>query len=373
MDCTPVVVAARRTAIATSGRAFAALTASDLAAPVLHSVAAEVLDAGDRIDDVVLGVARSLGGNPARVAVLSAGLDPQIPGMTVDRQCGSGLAAICVAADMVRSGSATIVLAGGTESASTAPAGRARFAPDEIGDPDMGPAAEELARVRGIARERQDTYARRSHLRAMAADMSAEIIPVAGLQRDLRPRAITAEVLARMPAAFVADGTVTAGNSCGISDGSAVVAIVPQWWSTERGLPGLAIRGSAVVGVDPRLPGLGPVPAIEQALDNCGLTLADIDILEITEAFAAQVLAVTDALGLDALDADGMRICPQGGAIAMGHPWGASGAILMVRLFSQLVRQAVRSESSSKQPGRGIAACAVGGGMGVATVVERVG
>lgn len=378
MDCTPVVVAARRTAIATSGRAFATLTASDLASPVLEAVIADVLRAGDRIDDIVLGVARSPGGNPARVASLTAGLDPTVPGMTVDRQCGSGLAAIQVAADRVRAGSATIVLAGGSESASTAPAGRARFAPEVVGDPDMGPAAEDLARAHGIARERQDAYAYRSHARALAADFSAELVEVAGLQQDMRPRAVKSEVLARMPAAFVPGGTVTAGNSCGISDGAAVVAIVPEWWRAERGLPGLAILGSAAIGVDPRLPGIGPAPAIEQVLRTCDLDLGQIDVLEITEAFAAQVLAVTDALSLDALGADATRICPQGGAIAMGHPWGASGAILMVRLFSQLVRdpiardQVMRDADLGSGPRLGIASCAVGGGMGLATVVERV-
>lgn len=365
MDRTPVIVAARRTAIATAGQSFDALTVSELAVPVVHAVIADALHPGDRIDDLVLGVARSPGGNPARVAGLAAGLDAAVPAMTVDRQCGSGLAAIQVAADMVRAGSATIVLAGGAESASTAPPGRARFAPDEIGDPDMGPAADDLARARSISRERQDAYAIRSHARALASDMSAEIVPVAGLQRDVRPRALRSEVLARMPSAFAAGGTVTAGNSCGISDGAAMAVIVPEWLRAERGLPGLAMRCSSAIGVDPRLPGIGPAPAIEVLLAQAGIDIDAIDVLEVTEAFAAQVLAVTDALGLDALGADGHRICPQGGAIAIGHPWGASGAILMVRLFSQLVRR--------DGPRLGIAACAVGGGMGLATLVERVG
>lgn len=364
-DLTPVIVAARRTAIATFGQTFAHLSASDLAAPVIQAVIADALRADDPIDDLVLGVARGPGGNPARVAGLTAGLDASIPAITVDRQCGSGLAAIQVACDMVKAASARIVLAGGAESASTAPAGRARFAPDDIGDPDMGPAAEELAEVRGITRERQDAYAARSHVRALMADMSAEIVEVAGLVRDARPRSMRPEVLARMPAAFVPHGTVTAGNSCGISDGAALVAVVPEWWRAERALPGLAVRGSAAIGVDPRLPGIGPAPAIERLLHQAGIGLADVDVLEITEAFAAQLLAVTDALGLDALGRDADRICPQGGAIAVGHPWGASGAIGMVRLFTQLVRQ--------DGPRLGIAACAVGGGMGLATLVERVG
>lgn len=367
VDRTPVIVAARRTAVVTADRGFAALTVSDLAAPVLQAVADEVPRNGDPIDEVVLGVARSPGGNPARVAGLAAGLGPSVPGMTVDRQCGSGLAAIAVAADMVRAGSATVVLAGGAESASTSAPGRARFAPEELGDPDMGPAAEDLARIRGIGRERQDAYALRSHARALAADFAGEIVVVGDQQRDGRPRALKAEVLARMPGAFVPGGTVTAGNSCGISDGAAAVAIVPAWWQAERRLPGLAIRGSVAVGVDPRLPGIGPAPAIERVLARCGRQLGEVEVLEITEAFAAQVLAVTDALGLDPLGADAGRVCPQGGAIAIGHPWGASGAILMVRLFSQLVR------GGGPAPRLGIAACAVGGGMGLAMLVERVG
>jgi len=364
-DRTPVVVSARRTAVATAGQRFADLSVSDLAAPVIRAVIADVLPGEDQVDDLVLGVARGPGGNPARVAGLAAGLDPSVPAITVDRQCGSGLAAIQVACDMVLAGRATIALAGGAESASNAPAGRAPFAPDDLPDPDMGPAADDLAHVRGITRARQDDYALRSHARALAADMSAEIVRVAGVDRDTRPRPMRAEVLARMPAAFVPEGTVIAGNSCGVSDGAAMVVIVPEWWRAERGLPGLAVRGSVAVGVDPGLPGIGPAPAIERLLDATGIDLSQVDVLEITEAFAAQVLAVTDALGLDALGRDANRICPQGGAIAIGHPWGASGAIAMVRLFSQLVRQG--------GPRRGIAACAVGGGMGLATLVERVG
>lgn len=372
-DTTPVIVAARRTAIGTAGRALAALSVDELLAPVLRCIARESLKAGDRIDQVIAGVARGPGGNPARVAALAAGLDPAVAGLTVDLQCGSGLAAICLAADMVAAGSAAIVLAGGTESASNASLGRARFAPADIGDPDMGPAAEALARHFGISRERQDEYAIRSHERALASRelTAAEIVPVAGLTEDQRPRHLKADVLARMPAAFVSDdadppGTVTAGNSCGISDGAAVVMIVPEWWRAERGLAGLAMRSWATVGVDPRLPGIGPVPAIDRVLAAASLTLADLDVLEITEAFAAQVLSVTDALGLEALGVDAHRVCPLGGAIAMGHPWGASGALLMVRLFTELM-----PASSGRRVG--VASCAVGGGQGIAALVERTG
>lgn len=370
-DCTPVIVAARRTAIGTAGRALAALSVDELLAPVLREIARESLGPGDHVDQVVAGIARGPGGNPARVAALAAGLDPNVAGITVDLQCGSGLAAICLGADMVAAGSATIVLAGGAESASNAPVGRARFAPSEIGDPDMGPAAEDLARHFGVSRKRQDEYAIRSHERALASRelIASEIIPVAGLTEDQRPRHLKAEVLARMPAAFVSDdtsppGTVTAGNSCGISDGAAAVMIVPEWWRAERRMTGLAMRSWATVGVDPRLPGIGPVPAITRILAATSLTLDELDVLEITEAFAAQVLSVTDALGLDALGSDAGRICPFGGAIAIGHPWGASGALLMVRLFTLLVRH-----SDGRRVGA--AACAVGGGQGIAALVER--
>lgn len=370
-DCTPVIIAARRTAIGTAGRALADLSVDELLAPVLQEIARGSLGPGDDIDQVVAGVARSPGGNPARVAALAAGLDPSVAAITVDLQCGSGLAAICLAADMVRAGSATIVLAGGAESASNAPSGRARFAPSDIGDPDMGPAAEDLARHFRVSRERQDEYALRSHERALAsrALLASEIVPVAGLTQDQRPRHLKREVLARMPAAFASDdadppGTVTAGNSCGISDGAAAVMVVPEWWRAERGLAGLTMRSWATVGVDPRLPGIGPVPAISRILAATSLTLDDLEVIEITEAFAAQVLSVTDALGLDALGVDADRICPLGGAIATGHPWGASGALLMVRLFTQLI---------PPSSGRRFAAatCAVGGGQGIAALVER--
>jgi len=371
-DLTPVVVAARRTAVATAGQHFAQLTAAELAAPVLQALVAQAhLTPPEVVDDVILGMARSPGGNPARMASLLAGLDVVVPAVTIDRQCGSGLAAITMGADMVRSGTATVVLAGGMESASLATPGRAAFAPASIGDPDMGPAAQDLADARSISRQQQDSYAARSHARALEADLSAEIVPIAGLSVDPRPRRMSPALLARMPAAFSPYGTVTAGNSCGISDGAAAVVIVPEWWRAERGLPGLALRSWCAVGVDPRLPGMGPAPAIRRVLEQAGMSLDAVDVLEIVEAFAAQLLAVTDDLGLDALGADGGRICPLGGAIAIGHPWGASGAIAMVRLFTLLARP--ERAGAGRRPRVGIAACAVGGGMGIAALVERVG
>jgi acetyl-CoA C-acetyltransferase len=319
------------------------------------------------VQEVVLGNCTGPGGDLARVAALAAGLGTDVPGLTVDRQCGSGLAAVDVGAALVRPGG--LVLAGGVESASTAPLRfwpgeppvryeRAPFAPASVGDPDMGFAADLLAEERGVGRGRQDGYAARSHQRAWAATeeglLDEELVPVGGLARDERPRkGMTAARLGRLPATFRPGGTVTTGNSCGINDGAGVVAVAPA----SSGLPGLRILATASAGVDPNRPGLGIVPATRLALERAGLGLDDIDVVELNEAFAGQVLACCDELGLS-----DDRVCVQGGALALGHPWGASGAVLAVRLFSQMERQG---------RGRyGLAAIAVGGGQGVAMVVE---
>jgi acetyl-CoA C-acetyltransferase len=364
-----VVVAARRTPVATAGRGLAELDAAGLAAPVLAALHADGADLAVPVGDVVLGNCCGPGGNVARVAALAAGLGPSVPGVTADRQCGAGLEALRLAAALVRAGEARLVLAGGTESATQARDGGARapFAPPGWPDPDMGVAAEALAASAGVSRRRQDAYAARSHRLAVASahagTFDAELVAVAGCRHDDRPRRRLGEdVLARMPAAFVPGGPVTAGNSCGINDGAAALAVVSA--ADADGLAGLRVVASAVAGVDPALPGLGPVPAVRAVLDRVGIPLGAVDVVEITEAFAAQVLASADALGLDPLGSDGVRICPEGGAIALGHPWGASGALLVVRLFSSLVRRRL---------GRyGLAACAVGGGQGVAVLVEAV-
>ncbi|HEY6737252.1 MAG TPA: thiolase family protein, partial [Actinopolymorphaceae bacterium] len=250
-----------------------------------------------------------------------------------------------------------------TRSIDGVPYDRARFAPPPYADPEMGAAADALAREAGISRERQDAYAARSHARALAALESKrfveEIVPVGGVDRDDRPRAgITRDRLARLPAAFVEGGTVTAGNSCGVNDGAAAVALVPA--SRLDGVAGLRVLDWACVGCDPALPGLGPVPAVRAVLERQGLELEDIGAIEIVEAFAGQVLACADAL-----EVDPERLCREGGAIALGHPWGASGAVVMVRLFGQLVRH--------DGPDLGLACAAIGGGMGIAVLVERVG
>ncbi len=384
---TPVVVAARRTPVGTAGRALAGVDVVDLTAAALTALVGDLTAAGvlpgARIDDVVIGNTRGPGGDIARVAALRAGLGVAVPGVTIDRQCGSGQAAVHQAASEILSGAADLVLAGGAESASTQPVTawpggavftRPPFAPVAFGDPEMGAAADDLAADRGIDRERQDAYAHRSHRLSLASISSGvedgEIVPVAGLRQDERPRPISMSVLQRLPAAFQPGGTVTAGNSCGVSDGAAVLAVVPEELRARLGLPGLALRAWTSAGVDPRLPGLGPVPAVDALFARAGIDWMAVDVVEITEAFASVVLACCDAWGLDPLGRDRERVCPQGGAIARGHPWGASGALLVVRLFSQLVRSV---DNGCDRPSVGVATCAIGGGQGLALLAERVG
>jgi acetyl-CoA C-acetyltransferase len=361
---TPVVVAARRTPVGTAGHALRELDVVALAAPVLRAVLDDAAGRRDDVGDVVLGNVMGPGGDVARVATLAAGFGHRVPGLTVDRQCTSGLDAVALAAGRVRAGESHLLLAGGVESASTSerPYARAPFVPTGHADPDMGEAAETVAREAGVGRDRQDHYAAGSHARAVAATdagrFRAEIVPVGGLWHDERPRRGLDEArLARLPAAFVAGGTVTAGNTCGVGDGAAAVAVVSE--GRRGGRPGLAVRAVHVVGTDPARCGLAIVPAVHGALARAGLEVGDLGAVELTEAFAGQVVACLDALGLPR-----DLVCADGGAIALGHPWGASGAVLVVRLFTRMVRQ--------DGPRYGLAACAAGGGQGVAVVVERV-
>lgn len=371
-DRTPVVVAARRTPIGTAGGALGTLPADRLAEPVLRALLA---DAGvGSVDDVLLGNVLGPGGNPARSAALRAGLGVHVPAMTVDRQCASGLAAITSAAAMLRGGDVDWILAGGVESTSTAPWRawrprsateppvfylRAPFAPPEFGDPDMGPAADVVAAEAGVGRRRQDEFAARSHERAVAAQeegrFAAELVEVGGVAADERPRSgFTTRRLARFRPAFTADGTATAANSCGISDGAAAVLLTTEDNRRARGLAGMRLVSSATRGVAPDRLGLGAVPAMREVVAR-----ASPDVVEFNEAFAGQTLACLDAVGIDE-----RSVSPDGGAIALGHPWGASGAVLMVRLFSRLVRDGSAAA--------GMAALSSGGGLGVASVWERV-
>ncbi|MET0863995.1 MAG: thiolase family protein [Nakamurella sp.] len=378
----PVLVGGRRTAIGTAGHAFRTCDVIELAAPVLAAVADQVSVLDLPIDDVILGNCLGPGGDIARVAGLAAGLGDAVPGVTVDRQCGSGLEAVLQAASRVRAGEAELVLAGGVESASTAPwrywpptggtdperYTRAPFAPPGYPDPDMGDAADALAALLGISRRRQDNYAARSHLltwqAADAGSYDTEIVAVQGVSRDERPRAgLTADRLARLRPSFGESGTATAGNSCGISDGAAAVAVTTEHAASDAGLPYLRIVAAAVAAGRPDLPGLAPAPAVRRLLAapaavQRGLTLADIGAVEITEAFASVVLAVIDDLGLDQ-----DLVCADGGAIGLGHPWGASGTILLLRLAARML--------APTGPSLGLATCAIGGGQGLAVLLER--
>lgn len=362
----PVIVAARRTPLALRGRALAGADVGVLGGAVVAAVVADAgLARGEAIADVVLGNCVGPGGNPGRIAALAAGLGPAVPGGTVDRQCGSGLAAILDAAASVRVDGRPRV-AGGVESASTAPERsrdgvaytRAPFTPSGFADPDMLRAAEDLAARDGIGRARQDAHAARSHLRAATAvtagRFDAEIVAIGAARRDdaIAPNAAVRE---RLPALFPG-GTVTAGTSTRIGDGAAAVVVAAAG-------PGLAIRAGAVVGVDPALPGIGAAPAIEAVLAAAGASIHDVAAIELVEAFAAQSIGVLSRLGIAD---DDPRVCADGGALALGHPWGASGAVAVVRLFSRLVR------GGAPVGTRGIAAASIGGGMGVAALVEVV-
>ena len=375
-----MLVGGRRTAIGTAGHALARVDVIGLTAPVLAAVAEHCKPLDRPVDDVIIGNCLGPGGNIARVSALAARLGDTVPGVTVDRQCGSGLDAVLQAAARVRAGDADLVLAGGAESASTAPwrfwppadgadpvrYTRAPFAPSGFPDPDMGQAADLLARRLGISRQRQDEYAARSHQLTVDTrsngEFDAEIVAVKGVSKDERPRpGMTVQRLSRLRPSFDPDGTATAGNSCGISDGAAAVGVTTEQAARAAGLPYLRIVAAAVAAGRPDLPGLGPAPAVRRLLDRPaahGIGLADIGAVEITEAFASVVLAVIDDLGLDQ-----NLVCAQGGAIGLGHPWGASGTMLLIRLAARMLRP--------DGPALGLAACAIGGGQGLAMLLER--
>lgn len=382
----PVIAAAFRTPIGRVNGTLAAIEPASLAAPLLRRILQDTGLAAEDVDDVLLGNAANSAGNLARLAALEAGLSVSVPGLTIDRQCGSGLEAIALAARLVTAGAGRLYLAGGTESSSRAhlrfrppltpdgvpePVRRARMAPDAIGDPDMGIAAENVASHAGISRARQDAFALESHRRAVAAQkagrFAGEIVPLdtpAGrIAQDECPRENTSlEKLAALKPVFRPDGTVTAGNACPVNDGAAVVLVTSLAEARRRGLTMLLeLVDSATVGVDPNLLGLGPVPAMEKLVArNPGLDAAAIPYIEFNEAFAAQVLASLDALGIDHA-----IVNREGGALALGHPYGASGAILVTRLFAQMRAADAGTEA--------LALMGIGGGMGIATLFRKRG
>lgn len=350
------LIAARRTPVVPRGGGFARLRIEDLAAPVLTACLADTGIGPGQVDEVILSNALGAGGNPARRAALAAGLPERVAGLTIDRQCAGGLDAILLARALVDSGAAEVVLAGGVESYSrrplrlaTDPDGgppvpydEAPFTPWPDRDPGMAEAAEALARRLGIGRARQEAWAAESHAKALAADLSAEIVALNGVARDAFPRLLTPKLMARAP---VLTGSLTAATAAVAADAAAVCLVVSDRIAAGRGL---AILAGATTGGSPEEPGLAPVAAIRRVWDGEPLAQA-----EIMEAYAVQALAVIDAAGLDP-----EIVNPGGGGLARGHPVGASGAILAVRLFHGL------------RAGRGLAAIAAAGGIGTALLVE---
>ncbi|ALE92092.1 acetyl-CoA acetyltransferase [Arthrobacter alpinus] len=374
-DRTAVVIAAMRLPTAKAGGAYKGIRAHELAAPLLQAVLADVGLSAHQVQDVILGNATGGGGNVARLAALTAGFPAHVPGLTVDRQCGSGLEAIVLACRLIQAGAGHTYLAGGVESISTAPArahrhadgslefyDRAQFAPLAEGDPDAGVAAENVASRYAISRERQDAYALDSHHRAGLAARSGrftrELVPLAGLVEDAGlHRKLTGSLLARFPAAFVAGGTVTAGNSCQNSDGAGAVVVTTLARARDLAGDGLIFRDSATAGNDPTLMGVGAAYSTrtlwQRTLWQRTGPGSDVGLVEFNEAFAAQVLAVADLLELDPAEFN-----RDGGALALGHPYGASGAISVVRLLAQA---RVRAEPDLPA----LAMISVAGGMGI--------
>ncbi|MCX7624415.1 MAG: acetyl-CoA C-acetyltransferase [Thermomicrobium sp.] len=383
-----VIVSAVRTPIGRFGGALKDLPAWRLGAIALAEALRRARLAPESVDDVIFGnvLQAGQGMNPARRASLTAGLPDTVPAMTVNMVCGSGLRAVALGAQAIATGDADIVVAGGMESMSQAPylLTGARFGyrlghgtlvdamlsdglTDAFCDCHMGVTAENIAREYGIGRDEQDRYALESQRRAAQAweegAFAEEVVPVKAngqlLERDEHPRPdTTLEGLQRLRPAFDPEGTVTAGNASGINDGAAALVLMSEARARVLGLEPLAtVRSWAWAGVPPRVMGLGPIPAVRQALAKADLEIGDIDLFEINEAFAVQVLAVQRELGIDP-----EKLNVQGGAIALGHPIGASGARILVTLVHALRRRGGRL---------GVAALCIGGGMGIALVVER--
>lgn len=375
------MVMAKRTPIGKIGGQFSTLEPEQLLAPVIRHIVSESQVPPEWIDDVIIGNVVGPGGNIARVAALEAGLPVTVPGLTIDRQCGSGLEAIHLAARLIQSGAGEVYLAGGVESTSRAPwkmfkpetltgtprlYTRAPFTPSAYGDPDMGLAAENVARKYGISRGEQDLYALNSHRKAVRAKQTGrfrqEIVPLQvnghWVAEDECPRADTSlDKLQRLKPVFLDQGTVTAGNACPVNDGAALVLLMSRDKCEQLNLqPVLRFVDAQAAGVDPEYLGIGPVPAVNRLLSRRQLGITDLDVIEFNEAFASQVLA---SLGELQIPQD--KVNPGGGALALGHPYGASGAILITRLFAEMLQNPFK---------RGIATLGIGGGMGLAVLVE---
>lgn len=389
-----VIVSAARTAIGSFNGALATTSAIDLGATVISAALERAQLDPQRVDEVIMGnvLQAGLGQNPARQALLKSGLSETVCGFTVNKVCGSGLKSVALAAQAIQAGQAQALVAGGMENMSLAPYlldAKARWG-YRLGDGQlsdvilrdgllcathgyhMGITAENVAREYGISREMQDELALLSQQKAVAAINSgafqAEIVPVSVtsrkkiivFDRDEFPKAdSTAEGLAALRPAFDKAGTVTAGNASGINDGAAALVVMEESAALAAGLKPLArIKAYASGGVAPALMGMGPVPATQKALQYSGLQLSDIDLIEANEAFAAQFLAVGKTLGFDP-----EKVNVNGGAIALGHPIGASGARILVTLLHAL---------AARDKALGLATLCIGGGQGIAMIVERM-
>jgi acetyl-CoA C-acetyltransferase len=389
-----VIVSACRTPIGSFGGVFKDLSAVDLGSIVVREAIARAGITPADVGDVILGcvLQGGAGMNVARQAALRAGLPVEVPAETVNRVCGSSLTAVIHAVEAVQAGFTGTIVAGGTESMSNAPyvlkgarwgyrMGHAEVVDTMLAEGltcaiegcHMGSTAEAIASRYGIGREEQDRFAAESQRRAVEAIASGrfddEIVAVdvpqkkgspLRITRDEYPRAdTTLERLAALRPAFQKEGTVTAGNASGINDGAAALIVMSEEDARAKGKRPLArVLGYATVGIEPKFMGMGPVPAVTRALDRAGLRLGDIDLFELNEAFAVQSLAVVRELGIDPA-----RVNVHGGAIALGHPIGASGARVLTTLIYSLRRHGAKL---------GLASLCVGGGMGVAMVVERI-
>ncbi|KPX28156.1 Acetyl-CoA acetyltransferase [Pseudomonas coronafaciens pv. garcae] len=388
-----VIVAATRTAVGSFQGSLATIPAVDLGAAVIRQLLAQTGVDGTHIDEVIMGqvLTAGAGQNPARQAAIKAGLPFSVPAMTLNKVCGSGLKALHLAAQAIRCGDADIIIAGGQENMSLSNyvmpgartglrMGHAQLVDtmisdglwDAFNDYHMGVTAENLAQKYDISREEQDAFAALSQQKAIAAieagRFASEITPILIPQRkgdpvsfvtDEQPRAgTTAETLGKLKPAFKKDGTVTAGNASSLNDGAAAVMLMSASKAEQLGLPVLAhVAAYANAGVDPAIMGIGPVSATRRCLDKAGWSLDELDLIEANEAFAAQALSVGKELGLDP-----QKLNVNGGAIAIGHPIGASGCRVLVTLLHEMIRRDAK---------KGLATLCIGGGQGVALALAR--
>ena len=387
-----VITGALRTAVGKFNGSLATVAAAELGAQVIKALLARTGVEPDQVSEVILGqvLTAGTGQNPARQALIRAGIPDRVPAMTVGKVCGSGMKATHLAAQAIRCGDADIVIAGGQENMSASPhvlpgsrdgfrMGDAKLIDTMIMDGlwdaynhyHMGTTAENVAQKYGISRADQDEFAARSQQKAEVAQKAGrfkdEIAPVEIVSRkgtitfdadEYLRYGTTAESLGKLKPAFSRDGTVTAGNASGINDGAAAVMMMTARTATRLGLTPLArIKAYSSVGVDPKTMGMGPVPASKLCLEKAGWTPHEIDLMEINEAFAAQAIAVNRQMEWDTA-----KINVNGGAIALGHPIGASGCRILVTLLHEMIRRDAK---------KGLASLCVGGGMGVAIAIER--